>query len=1578
MSFFWSGTFAGRLGRAGIAVGFFAALLISAIFFVPLRAVSSQENDGREFVQSAMPADHARPELAAIETKGRNNAPEEQQLIKARSFDGDLRSLSQPVRTRGSQPINQKQESSEAIMPPAPAPNITFDGLDRATWNGDLPPDTSGDAGPNHYIQAISSAIGIYNKTTGTQIAAFSFNTLMSQGNFGNLCDTSNMGNPSVLYDTFEDRWVITDFAYSVDGSGNINNPPGAFQCIAVSKTGDPVGGGWNFYSINRTDGLPDSPKFGVWTDGIYMSANMTGFSSARVFQSLRVWAFNKAQMYAGNPTVQILSFDAGTGDFGLLPGNARLQTGTPPAGTPNYFVSSWNFLNGLTIYKFHVNWNQISLSTFTGPDVPIAATSWPNASVANATSPGGFFLDAVQIRAMPQSQYTNLGGVESLWMTHTVRRANTTGFAAPRWYQVNVTGGTVNPNIPQAATWDPDGANVTHRFIPSLAVDRSGNMALGYSASSSALNPAIMYAGRLAADPVNTFSQTEQTLFAGTGTQTTNTRWGENSSMTIDPDGCTFWYTNEYYTVNGGDYRTRIGSFQMPGCTTIGNGSLEGTVTSGGSPIAGATVMLGSRTTTTNGSGQYSFMGLPAGTYPVVTASAPGYVTSSITSIAITEGGVATWDFSLATAPTSACITDTTQADFLSGEIDNVAATAGGEVVLANPLVTDQQNRSLSTSGVGITSTTWGGQTFTPSVTGALNKVDINFFCSGCTGTTPNLTVSLRATSGGLPTGADIASATIAGFSSGASGYYTATFLTPPTVNAGTLYALVVRPLANPAPGTYALTRSAADVYPGGQRVTSSTSGASWSVPLTSGASTDTGFVTYIDAGYQTSGNLVSSLKDANPAPGAMPVWGTLSWNSVTPAGTDIRFQAAASNSAHGPFNFVGPDGTAGSYFTNGGALSQFNGLRYLRYKAFLSTTDLLVTPALNDVTVCFTNRSATTTTVSPAAGASGGSVDLSATLTDSSGGISGQSLAFSLNGNSVGSAVTNASGTATLTGVSLGATAPGIYPGGVSVSFAGSATHQPGSGSATLTVYAQPTVAKAFSPAAILTGGTSTIILTLTNPAATGALTNSSFTDNLTNMTAVGGAAGGTCVGASSNTFAVGATNLSFSGITIPDNTSCTVTFNVTSSTVGTHANQTSGVTTAQTPIAGAASNSVSLSVTNTATWTGAWSNSWELPLNWNPAVPTAAHAAIIPSGPLANEPSILTGGGPVSVASLEIQTGRTLTIGSGRTLSVTNALTNNGTINNAGSLSFGTFSGGGAVNFNGASPQTIPAGSFASLAMNNPNGATLGGDVTVTGVLTLTNGNITTNANTLTIDQAGSISRTGGHVIGNLRKVFSTPPRPVSPEAAPAAIFAYPVGTANGYSPVTINATGSGSFTVSATQSFMAGASTTQSIQRYWTLTPSGITSADITLQFADSDVPGGANVSGFRFLRKSGMAYGSFAPSSFDAATNTFTLNGVTAFSDWSLGNLVVTAAGVPVSGQVRDSGGKGIGKALVTITGPGGRKYQVMTNPFGYYSFENIPAGDSYFIAAEHKSFRFTPRVLSISDAVNNLDLVANP
>ena len=202
--------------------------------------------------------------------------------------------------------------SSIAAAASAPAPDSSFGGLDFATWGAGHPPDENGDVGPTYYIQTINTSIGIYDKSNGNRVAAFTFNAFMSQGHFGNLCDTNNFGDPVVLYDSYEDRWFITDFAFTLDGSGNVN-PQTVYQCFAVSKTGDPVNGGWNFYSILDPGGLGDYPKFGVWPDGIYMSANMFGYAAGASYSGYHVWALNKQQMYAGAPSPQVVDFTGNT-----------------------------------------------------------------------------------------------------------------------------------------------------------------------------------------------------------------------------------------------------------------------------------------------------------------------------------------------------------------------------------------------------------------------------------------------------------------------------------------------------------------------------------------------------------------------------------------------------------------------------------------------------------------------------------------------------------------------------------------------------------------------------------------------------------------------------------------------------------------------------------------------------------------------------------------------------------------------------------------------------------------------------------------------------------------------------------------------------------------------------------------------------------------------------------------------------------------------------------------------------------------------------------------------------------------
>lgn len=505
-----------------------------------------------------------------LDPDGRKTVSEPRGLTGKRGgFDGDVRSLDgKKPRDRGERPEKGQPEpgiaasakdavaQAAAVSASAPSPSTVFPGLDYNTAGNGFPPDTNGDVGPNHFVQSVNTSIGIFSKT-GTKLASFPFDGFI-QGT-GTLCDTDNYGDPVVLYDTFSDRWIISDFAFTINAAGDVTSDN--YQCFAVSKTGDPVNGGWWFYAFKVASGgdIADYPKFGVWPDGIYMSANVYGPST---FKNVQVWAFDRADLEGGVAAPRAVTFllpqsVGGTLVFSLLPSNARVQAGTPPTGRPNLFASIYGSYQ-IRVWKFAPDWANLASSTFAGPTSSTVASF----SVGPSTVPSpAKALDTLTYRLMMQNQYANIGGAESLWLTHTV---GSSSIARVRWYELPVTGGTVASSPAQQSTWGPD---ATHRFMPSLAVDRLGDMAVGYSVSSSSLNPGIRYAGRLVSDPASTLGQGETTMAAGGGSQTYTNRWGDYATMTLDPDGCTFWFTSEIYAVTGYNWNTRIGSFRYPSC---------------------------------------------------------------------------------------------------------------------------------------------------------------------------------------------------------------------------------------------------------------------------------------------------------------------------------------------------------------------------------------------------------------------------------------------------------------------------------------------------------------------------------------------------------------------------------------------------------------------------------------------------------------------------------------------------------------------------------------------------------------------------------------------------------------------------------------------------------------------------------------------------------------------------------------------------------------------------------------------------------------------------------------------------
>jgi hypothetical protein len=545
-------------------------------------------------------------------------------------YEVDFEREPPPLREKKSLPglleaPNIQAEQPENVL--SPAPSVSFDGLDFATWGSGWPPDTVGDVGPNHYIQAVNSSVGIYSKT-GTQLAAFTFSTMWTGAGTGTLCDTTHRGDPTVVYDPQNDRWIVADFAFT---GGGTTAP--FFECIAVSKTSNPVSGGWWLYAIRTDDAthpwFADYPKMGVWRDALLMSANM--YNSTLNFQAVRLWAFRLSDMINGLPVTSRIVDPGTSAYFGMLPANYR---GTPPpVGTDALFISESQTLFAFEVFKFHIDFVGAA-STFTGP-TNVSQTSY---SVATATVPSsGNSLDSVRERLMMQAQYRNISGIESIWVNHTVRSGASPAPNGIQWAQLNVTGGTIATTPVQQQIYGNLSGDLLNRWMGSLAVDRLGNMALAYSTSRSTINPGISYNGRLAGDPLGTLPQGEVVLQAGGGGQTGNCggspcqRWGDYSAMSVDPvDDCTFWYTTEYLSTSGLNWKTRIAAFAFPGCAapTAANASITGRVTTyEGLAISGAFVTISDadgnqRTTRTNVFGNFQFNEVSVGQTYVLTVS--------------------------------------------------------------------------------------------------------------------------------------------------------------------------------------------------------------------------------------------------------------------------------------------------------------------------------------------------------------------------------------------------------------------------------------------------------------------------------------------------------------------------------------------------------------------------------------------------------------------------------------------------------------------------------------------------------------------------------------------------------------------------------------------------------------------------------------------------------------------------------------------------------------------------------------------------------------------------------------------
>ena len=444
------------------------------------------------------------------------------------------------------------------------------------------PPDPVGDVGPNHYVEMVNLVFAVYAKDGTRLVGPLDIGTLWDGFAVNDCTDAS--GDPIVVYDQMADRWILSQFS---------TRGPEYYNCVAVSQTGDPTGAYYR-YAFSTGLNFPDYPKYGVSKDSYVITTREFG---PTVEYGIGVYALDRNKVLAGDPTARSVSFFLDGNDpavlplvgDGLLPADMDGKTKPkqfakiPIVGTQDDGAGYGATFDALNIWELDVHWNagaaanatlefttQLPTAPFDSifPCGPSSRDCLPQPGITNPAQ----YLDILSYRQRPtwRLAYRNFGGHEALVTNQSVEASP--GVAGVRWYEIRRVNGSYQ--LYQQGTVNPgDGV---HRWMGSAAQDKQGNLAIGYSVvNGTNVYPGIRYTGRLAADPLGTTPQGEGVIVNGTGVQrTTNSRWGDYSSLNIDPgDDCTFWYVNEYYTAAGqassvSGWQTRIASFKLPSCS--------------------------------------------------------------------------------------------------------------------------------------------------------------------------------------------------------------------------------------------------------------------------------------------------------------------------------------------------------------------------------------------------------------------------------------------------------------------------------------------------------------------------------------------------------------------------------------------------------------------------------------------------------------------------------------------------------------------------------------------------------------------------------------------------------------------------------------------------------------------------------------------------------------------------------------------------------------------------------------------------------------------------------------------------
>jgi uncharacterized membrane protein len=439
-----------------------------------------------------------------------------------------------------------------------------------------IPPDENLSVGINttganpqtQIVLTVNTSYTVYS-TSGSGIKGGYLSSSFFGGLTNSLCSTTDGGDPIVLFDKLDGRWIISQLAYDSAFTDN-------HLCLAISQTSDATGA-YDAYDFSFGSNLPDYPKLAVWPDGIYFSANIYNSNGAVLqFTGGQACSFPRSNV-ANPPPSGHITFSCSpandAGIYNILPADLENPPGTAslPSG-PDYYMQYVDNLspssgNILRLYQFDPNAGSLNIvNNLTVNDFHDACgggTCIPQYGTAQQ-------LDSLGDRLMYRLSFRSYGDHDQMVANHSVQIDSSDNQTGIRWYVVRRDqGGAFYVN--KESTFSPDVS--TYRWMGSIAQNSNGDLGLGYSTSGVTSVPGISVTGLK--NGTDALMELGQRMYNGSDQsyQGTYSRWGDYSSVSVDPsDDCSFWYTNEYVKppVLSFDFlwQTVVGKFSFGTCS--------------------------------------------------------------------------------------------------------------------------------------------------------------------------------------------------------------------------------------------------------------------------------------------------------------------------------------------------------------------------------------------------------------------------------------------------------------------------------------------------------------------------------------------------------------------------------------------------------------------------------------------------------------------------------------------------------------------------------------------------------------------------------------------------------------------------------------------------------------------------------------------------------------------------------------------------------------------------------------------------------------------------------------------------